>query len=231
MGSAVPIQKATTRRPTWQALAPRFSGERECLASFLALEGAEVLEGAKPANLVNVTNRRRPCGRNVYLLWKREGAGLLRESGLAARELADRGDSLLLLIYRPEQLKALLARKSVAVILERAGYREPGDPEEVLAELQRRLSGEGFPHEIGVFLGYPLKDVVGFLGWARLPFSCQGPWKIYGDPRESLRLADVAAPGRRRQSARMPAGRFPPLPARQSRGTGRPGECLSRPQT
>ena len=37
--------------PTWHQLAPRFAGERECMAAFLALETAEVLEGVKPANL------------------------------------------------------------------------------------------------------------------------------------------------------------------------------------
>jgi hypothetical protein len=180
-----------TRRPSWHELASRFSDERECLASFLALEAAEVLAGEKPANLINVANQRRACGRNLYLLWRRHGAALLQRSGLAVRELAGRGDSLLLFLYRPQALAALLARRNVAAFLRRAGYRDPADPQDSLAQLQGRLAGEGFPHEIGVFLGYPLKDVAGFMGWAPLPFTCQGPWKIYGDPQESLRLAET----------------------------------------
>lgn len=50
-------------RPMWQELSRRFPHDRDCLASYLALETAEVLEGVKPANLVNVVNKRRSCGR------------------------------------------------------------------------------------------------------------------------------------------------------------------------
>lgn len=177
-------------RLEWQELSKRYTEDRDCLASFLALELAEVLQGAKPANLVCLTNKRRPCGRNLYLLWKEHGTALLDESGLEVRVLADRGSSLLLLLYAKDALEALLAQKSVHVILGKAGYREPADFEVVLSELEKRVAGEGFPHEIGVFLGYPLKDVVGFMGWAQLSFTCQGPWKIFGNPVRSLQLAE-----------------------------------------
>ena len=39
-----------------------------------------------------------------------------------------------------------------------------------------------FPHEIGVFLGYPLGDVVGFIENRGKNFTCCGCWKSYGDP-------------------------------------------------
>jgi Protein of unknown function (DUF3793) len=222
MGSMTAVRDAIWRRPVWQELSRRFVDDRECLAAFLALEGAEILDGVKPANMVNVANRRRPCGRNLYQLWKRHGEILLRESGLKARELADRGDSLLLFIYQPEALKLLLARKSVAVILQKAGYDEPGDPEKILAELQLRLAGGGFPHEIGVVLGYPLKDVIGFMGWARLEFTCQGPWKIFGDPRESLRLAAAFQHCRSQMAGRLACG-TPPCCCLKA--TGREGQA------
>lgn len=203
------LKAFASARPGWQELSGRFPDDRDCLASFLVLEVAEVLQGAKPANLVNIANKRRPCGRNLYLLWKEHGAALIAKSGLEVRALADRGNSLLLLFYRPEAFRALLAQKSVSVILGKAGYRETADPERVLCELEKRVAGEGFPHEIGVFLGYPLKDVVGFMGWARLSFSCQGPWKIFGDPSQSLRLAETHRKCRCRMSLQLAAGRNP----------------------
>lgn len=193
-------------RPAWQDFSGRFPDDRDCLASFLALEVAEVLQGAKPANLVSVANKRRSCGRNLYLLWKEHGAALLAGSGLEVRALADRGSSLLLLLYRPEALDALLAQKSVSVILGKVGYSEPSDTERTLFELEQRVAGEGFPHEIGVFLGYPLKDVVGFMGWARLSFTCQGPWKIFGDPSQSLKLAQTHRECRCRMSLQLASG-------------------------
>ena len=44
-----------------------------------------------------------------------------------------------------------------------------------------------FPHEIGVFLGYPLGDVEGFIANRGRNFTCCGCWKSYGDPDAARR--------------------------------------------
>lgn len=178
-------------QPHWHTVASRFPGARDCLASFLAYETAEILAGVKPASLINLVDRPHHCGRNFYRLWKECGRELLEHSGLVGRELIDRGDSLLLFVYAPQQLAELLAQKSVRVLLRRAGYPAVDSCAVILGELEGRIrQGGGFPHEIGIFLGYPLKDVVAYLGWVRLPFTCQGPWKIYGRAEQSLDLAE-----------------------------------------
>ena len=202
---------AATRvgRTAWQDLSRFYVEDKECLASFLALELAEVLQGVKPANLVCLTNRRRACGRNLYMLWKEHGPALLEQSGLKVRVLDDRGSSILLLLYSHDALGELLAGKSVRVILKKAGYGHPDDFGAVLDELEARVAGKGFPHEIGVFLGYPLKDVVGFMGWAPLAFTCQGPWKIFGNPEQSLRLAQCHRECRCRMSQLLVSGCSP----------------------
>lgn len=203
MARTISSDSLTADRPIWHQVSTRFSEPRECLASFLALEAAEVIEGAKPANLVSVANRRRPCGSNPYELWKRFGGAVLTGSGLAAMELADRQDSVLLLIYSPSAMERLLQRANVSAVLKRAGYVNVEDTESVLDQLAARMGDAGFPHEIGVFLGYPLKDVAAFMGWVSIPFACQGPWKIYGDPRESLRLAETFRCCRKRMAERL----------------------------
>lgn len=188
----------------WNQLAPLFRDERACCAAFLALETAEILDGVKPANLINMANRPQPCGRNLYQLWKQHGDSLLADSGLTPSVLIDRGESLLLLVYQPEALAALLSRPNVMAVLRRAGYQAPFHPDRVLAELQSRLqAADGFPHEIGVFLGYPLKDVAAFMGWISLPFSCQRLWRIYGDPCRSLQLAQRFTHCRNRMAHRL----------------------------
>jgi hypothetical protein len=179
-------------QPHWHSVVRRFPAARDCLASFLAYESAEILAGAKPANLINLVNRPHHCGRNFYRLWKECGQALLEQCGLVGRELVDRGDSLLLLVYAPSLLDALLFRPATQAMLRRAGYAQAAGTAAVLAELQARCrAGEGFPHEIGIFLGYPLKDVAAFLGWVAIPFTVQGPWKIYGQPETSLDLAAI----------------------------------------
>jgi len=176
--------------PCWRDLAPRFADDRACLAAFLAMETAEILAGVKPGNLINVVNQRQPCGRNLYALWEKFGPQLIAGCGLQARAVRRQNDALLLFVYRPRALDGLLTQRSVVAMLGKAGYPAEGTRDAVLDELERRLAGSTFPHEIGIFLGYPLKDVAAFMGWVGLPFACQGPWKIYGDPRASLRLAE-----------------------------------------
>ena len=48
------------------------------------------------------------------------------------------------------------------------------------------MQEDEFPHEIGFFLGYPTKDVLGFMGMNNLPLVGSGPWKMYGKLEESL---------------------------------------------
>lgn len=205
-------------QPHWHTVARRFPAARDCLTSFLAYESAEILAGAKPANLINLVNRPHHCGRNFYQLWKECGDTLFDQCGLIGRVLVDRGASLLLLVYTPQLLEELLQRPSTQAMLHRAGYAQAGDPLAVLAELEKRCQGgEGFPHEIGIFLGYPLKDVAGFLGWVAIPFTVQGPWKIYGQPEKSLVLAAT----HRRCRERM---------VRKLAHCCRPEECLLPPR-
>lgn len=46
---------------------------------------------------------------------------------------------------------------------------------------------EEFPHEIGVFLGYPLDDVKGFIRHKGRDYTFCGCWKCYGDPQAARR--------------------------------------------
>ena len=42
-----------------------------------------------------------------------------------------------------------------------------------------------FPHEIGLFLGYPYEDVIGFIKNKGKNYTYCGYWKTYGDPEIS----------------------------------------------
>ncbi len=43
----------------------------------------------------------------------------------------------------------------------------------------RRFSECDFPHEIGFFLGYPAKDVIGFINHKGENYLARGMWKVY----------------------------------------------------
>lgn len=60
--------------------------------------------------------------------------------------------------------------------------------ESFLKELGKRWFESGTtPHEIGIVLGYPLKDVWGFMGISSEPCSGSCGWRIYGNPLPSLK--------------------------------------------
>lgn len=63
--------------------------------------------------------------------------------------------------------------------------------EAALDHLRRRLGNGGeYPHEIGVFLGYPLHDVKGFIENRGKNYTYCGCWKCYGDPTAARECFD-----------------------------------------
>jgi len=179
-------------RPFSPQILERFSNPLDCLTSHLMLECSEVLAGIKPANLISLVNRTRPCGRNLYVLWQRHHEALAaRFADLDFIVLQTRERALLLLCYSREHLEHHLSHAGIRTLLHKAGYEADASCASLLDELCRRVvKNDSFPHEIGLFIGYPAKDVAAFMGMVNLPFACQGPWKIYGDPTKSLSLAD-----------------------------------------
>ena len=45
-----------------------------------------------------------------------------------------------------------------------------------------------FPHEVGLFLGYPAEDVEGFIENKGRDFACAGYWKVYANEKETRAL-------------------------------------------
>ncbi|MRR53287.1 MAG: DUF3793 family protein [Deltaproteobacteria bacterium] len=194
------------RKPVWIDIAGQFPDDRDCLAAFLAFEAAEVLAGVKPSALINLPDRQRSCGKNFFAIWKEHGQNLIRESSLEGTVLVERPESLLLFLYDRGALCRLLADKKAVAMLRKAGYAAEFDLDSLLTELGSRFVSGAVPHEIGIILGYPLKDVAGFMGISRRQFSCQGPWKIYGNPKESLLLAETHRQCRSRMAGRLLSG-------------------------
>lgn len=97
--------------------------------------------------------------------------------------------SYLLCLYRVAALNQILSDPDVCEYLLSEGYDPTQGVEKHFTRLSTRLrSSDGFPHEIGIFLGYPLVDVKGFVEHKGENFTCCGLWKVYGDPEEAQRL-------------------------------------------
>lgn len=105
----------------------------------------------------------------------------LRGKGVRVLPLRYSGKRALIYIYRPNKLSADLANETAAKILEGCGYHTESC-EKCVVKLIRKLRMEpDFPHEIGLFLGYPPEDVCGFIEKGPDCSKCTGCWKVYGD--------------------------------------------------
>lgn len=199
-------------KPSAQIFLPqvleRFTDPHDCLTAHLMLECSEVLAGVKPANLISLVNRTRPCGRNLYQLWAIHHEGITcRLGNITFKVLQTRQRALMILCYDHDHLKRHLSHAGIRTMLHKAGYEADASCESLLEELCRRIGKDNsFPHEIGLFIGYPAKDVAAFMGLVKLPFACQGPWKIYGNPAQSLELAEQYRCCRQRMGAVLASG-------------------------
>ena len=95
----------------------------------------------------------------------------------------------LVMVYRAKELEEHLRSKEVSDYLREFGYRRD-DFISNLIRLHQRMNGfynkmKEFPHEVGVFLGYPIWDIKGFLENKGERYLHSGYWKIYGNLEET----------------------------------------------
>lgn len=94
----------------------------------------------------------------------------------------------LIYVYRKSALEQSFSTPCVKDFLQKLGYQDVSFSRSV-EHLKRRFSQlSEFPHEIGVFLGYPLGDVKGFIQNCGQNCSCTGFWKVYENHRETTKL-------------------------------------------
>lgn len=109
----------------------------------------------------------------------------LSKKGLRILPLRFQNNRALIYVYRPSHLSRDLQHETACRLLCERGY-EMSTPERCVATLMKRLCEcQDFPHEIGLFLGYPPEDVCGFIENKAEGCKCVGCWKVYGDEGEA----------------------------------------------
>lgn len=163
---------------------------------FIIEHCSPTLAGLKTGNLFSVRIRgKKNSYQEIRALNK-----ILTKHGLRAIPVWCTEEMTLVYVYRPDYLFRDLSDPEAIEILKQMGYlgetdREgsavngmPVRPEKCLVRLVKRLqNNEGFPHEIGLFLGYPPVDVKGFINHPRQGVKCVGFWKVYGDKEQAER--------------------------------------------
>ncbi len=112
---------------------------------------------------------------------------LLAPRGLCLIPLRFHAGKALLYLFRPAALRADMQNRDARKLLNEAGY-EGTQCGECIGRLIRRLKeGNGFPHEVGLFLSYPPEDVRGFIENHAQNYKFIGYWKVYGDENNARR--------------------------------------------
>lgn len=150
----------------------------------LVAQCAPFLKGMRKASVLSVEKE-----------WVRELYSLIGPTDISCRILVVRRNRCLAFIYRKEGLKEALSDRKVRQFLREYGYGEEELDKDItrLSVRMNRYSKDEitFPHEIGVFLDYPLKDVKAFIENNGKNSLLTGYWKVYHDP-ERARLTFLA---------------------------------------
>lgn len=167
--------------PIQEIMKLRTSQDEEVrMALLLAIHCAPILSGSKAANIMTVTVHE--FDRIGYLL---------QGTGIRYRFLKTKGDKGILYLYREKRLRQYLEQEEIQEFLSEYGYDEVNIAK-MLNLLSKRIRMYNdqeavFPHEIGVFLEYPLGDVKGFLANEGKNFMYSGYWKVYQDLQGAVR--------------------------------------------
>lgn len=135
--------------------------------------------GIKPASLFGLRREAVPAIEHCRSCFCRKG--------FAFEVMREDGERTLFYVYHRQKLDAVLFGAENRRFLEEEGYRYE-TAEQAVSQLKRRMYLEEFPHEIGIFLGYPLEDVKGFIAHPRRGVQLTGYWKVYENAEEKAKL-------------------------------------------
>ena len=145
--------------------------------------GAPALCGIKPACLFSMSSQNFSDGSEHLRKWQPQFS---KEQKYFVPLKKDDG-RFLFFVYDKKLLEKVCNNKQNLEYLASKAYPTDKGFSAVLSELLHRLAGNAsFPHEVGLFLGYPLEDVIGFESKKAEGFKYSGIWKVYGDKEKAM---------------------------------------------
>lgn len=146
---------------------------------------APALCGIKPASLFSLKNEFYSINRSRLFSWRKNFSKDRRFFVIIKKE----DGRVLIFVYDKNLLEEVCSKKKNQEYLKTKGYEVEKGFNSILSELLFRLAHENsFPHETGLFLGYPLEDVIGFETQNAKNCVFSGFWKVYGDKQAALDL-------------------------------------------
>lgn len=137
--------------------------------------------GIKPSELLNVS---------LYdqKIWDEFKALFSQQEQLGLREIRKVNGRQQVIFYHKLTLDTVLRQKDHHEFLRTFNYPDSYSLDSYLNYIVGKIKSSTFPHEIGIFLGYPLKDVMGFMKRIPLMYVETRGWRIYGDKQISTEI-------------------------------------------
>lgn len=142
----------------------------------LCINCGVTLVGIKPASLFSIKEELIKNLRGYKRMFERRG--------VEVRFIKLNSNGLLVYVFKRKALEKILSNKENAEFLRGCGYEYTGVDEALKILIERLRSNREFPHEIGVFLGYALEDVKGFISSPSKGVCFTGYWKVYAHAKE-----------------------------------------------
>lgn len=156
---------------------------KEAIEKFLLFNSSLVIADIKPSVTVNIKKNQ---GDN-YKNWLEYGGEFLRRINLNYRTLKEDDNAVILLIYKDELLKNHIFKEKNRRFLKNIGYLNIDSVDYYINFLRIRYQIYKCPHELGVFLGIPVEDVIDFMDCNKKKCLGCGYWKIYNNYDEAIK--------------------------------------------
>ncbi|WP_035290338.1 DUF3793 family protein [Clostridium sp. KNHs214] len=150
--------------------------ELEYLLFTIVYNASPAIAGEKASSLLVFRNN----GKNLYKLWLENKEEIQNNLKLRYFTLKNTHDTCVVLFYNEDMLNKILQERKTQRFLKRFNYSNFNSTLSCLRLLKERYE-YACPHEIGIFLGYPLEDVVDFIECPNKQCLLRGYWKVYNN--------------------------------------------------
>lgn len=157
--------------------------DREFFMSTLAYHLAPVIHCEKPSTILTFNTHKR----NMYELWQEYKYEFKSDTAISFFELKQTEDKIHVLFFIPCILHNRLIAPESQQFLKSHGYEDSYQLQDYLKTLKERYE-HVCPHEIGLFLGVPLKDVCSFIEKEGKNYLHCGYWKVYHELEDNIKL-------------------------------------------
>lgn len=156
--------------------------EKDATEVFLVYNLSPIIVKIKPASTITFKK-----DSNIYVDWIRYGKSFLNDLGLKILTLKENNKISVSLIYNEDLLKEAIGGNNEKKFLINIGYDDELKLNSILKTLRERCINLTCPHELGLFLGIPLNDVIDFIE-SKKKCVFNGYWKVYSNVDRSIQI-------------------------------------------